>query len=167
MIIFETERLIVRKPDFELDADDFYQLNSDEEVMRYIRPVKTREECDQYLQEIIAMTNAKPALGRWVIIEKEHKHFVGVFAIIPIENTELTQLGYAFLKQHWGKGYATEITEGGIRYYFDNCEEKEVYAVTEAPNVASQKVLNKTGFVMHSTRMEEGKELWQYVLRRS
>src|SRR5687768_17240310 len=161
MIIFETERLVVRKPDFELDADDFFQLNSDEEVMRYIRPVKTREECDLYLQEIIAMVNAKPASGRWVIIEKENKQFVGLFAIIPIENTELTQLGYAFLKEHWGKGYATEITAGAIKYYFDNCDEKEVYAVTEEPNIASQKVLHKTGFEMHSTRLEEGKELLQ------
>ena len=51
-IIFETERLIVRQYVFETDADNFYLLNSDEEVMRYIRATKSKEDCDVFLKKI-------------------------------------------------------------------------------------------------------------------
>jgi RimJ/RimL family protein N-acetyltransferase len=46
--IFETERLIVRQYVFETDAENFFLLNSDEDVMRYIRATKSREECDAF-----------------------------------------------------------------------------------------------------------------------
>ena len=28
------------------------------------------------------------------------------------------QLGYALLKENWGKGFATELTKGGLKYVF-------------------------------------------------
>ena len=52
-IIFETERLIVRQYDFETDAENFFLLNSDEDVMRYIRATKSKEECDVFLKKIL------------------------------------------------------------------------------------------------------------------
>ena len=52
-IIFETERLIVRQYVFEADAENFFLLNSDEEVMKYIRATKSREECDAFLEKNI------------------------------------------------------------------------------------------------------------------
>ena len=51
-ILFETERLIVRHYTKD-DSDNFFSLNGDEEIMRYIRPAKTREETDLFLSEII------------------------------------------------------------------------------------------------------------------
>ncbi len=166
MIIFETERLVVRKYEFEQDAENFFLLNGDEEVMRYIRPAKNREECDKFLKEIILKADENPGIGRWAAIDKKSKIFVGSFAIIPIENTELIQLGYAFLRKFWGMGYASELTRGGIDYYFSTTPENEIYAVTEVANTASQKVLLKNGFKMHSTRKEEEKELLQYIRSR-
>ncbi len=42
-IIFETERLIVL-PYTKDNADNFFALNGDEEIMRYMRPAKSGEE---------------------------------------------------------------------------------------------------------------------------
>src|SRR5207249_6893647 len=53
MIIFETERLVVRRFS-ENDHDNFFSVNGSEEVMRYIRPAKTKEECDEFLLQVIA-----------------------------------------------------------------------------------------------------------------
>ena len=47
-IIFETERLIVRQYAFEIDTENFFLLNGDDDVMRYIRATKTKEECDVF-----------------------------------------------------------------------------------------------------------------------
>jgi ribosomal-protein-alanine N-acetyltransferase len=88
-----------------------------------------------------------PSLGRWAVDEKSTGNFVGSFAIIPIpEKTELIQLGYALLKNHWGKGFATELTRAGLKHVFQNMKLAEIYGLTQKANLNSQKVLLKAGF---------------------
>ena len=162
MIIFETERLLVRHYTIN-DGENFFLLNGDQEIMRYIRPAKTREEAGLFLTEIIKKYDEDPAAGRWAAVDKQTGVFVGSFAFIPIEGREEMQLGYALLKQSWGKGYATELTIAGLQYVFTKTDLAEVFAVTEVLNTASQKVLLKTGFTLYRTYEEETKDLFQYV----
>ena len=158
MIIFETERLIVRQ--FTIgDAYEFFLINGDEEVVRYIRPVKTREECDIFLQEIIKYPEENPLSGRWAVYEKNSEAFVGSFAAIPIRDTDKMQLGYALLREMRGKGYATELTKKGIEYFFEKTDYPVVYAQTESENIASMKVLLRCGFVESGRHKEGEKEI--------
>ena len=60
-ILFETERLIVRHYTND-DGNNFFLLNGDEEIMRFIRPVKTREETDLFLLEILQKQKENPAV---------------------------------------------------------------------------------------------------------
>ena len=164
-IIFETGRLIVRRYDFEKDKENFFLLNSDEDVMRYIRKPKTREECNVFLKKNITDYNVRPLMGRWAAIEKDTGNFVGSFAFIPVEGTEDSQLGYALLKNYWGKGFATEMMMEGIRYVFTKTDLKEVYGITEAANTASQRVLLKVGFALIEHYKEDGKDLCKFLLK--
>ena len=163
--IFETERLIVCQYDFDIDADNFFLLNSDEEVMKYIRATKSRDECDAFLKQIIETYKINPLIGRWAAYEKSSGKFVGSFAIIPIEGTELIQLGYAFLKENWGKGFASELTREGLNYYFTNTKIDHIYAIAEKDNVASHNVLLKNGFVPDGEKKEGEKVLLQFIYR--
>jgi ribosomal-protein-alanine N-acetyltransferase len=169
MIEFETERLIVRRLKTD-DKDHFFLLNGSEEVMRYIRVVKTREESDAHLEMILRDEAANPSpkgKGRWLVEEKATGNFVGSFAIIPMpDDPAKTQLGYSFIPEHWGKGYATELAKAGLQYFLDNTDIPEIYGVSETANIASMKVLQKAGFRFHSTKMEEGKELTVFIVRR-
>ena len=166
-IIFETERLIVQQYEFEKDADNFFALNGDEEVMRYIRGAKPREECDAFLQQNIESYKKNPLMGRWAVYEKASGKFIGSFAFIPVEGTKNDQLGYALLKEHWGKGFATELTKEGINYVFSRTKLDEVYGIAQAENEDSQKVLLKAGFIFHDKFKEEGRELYKYIKRRN
>ncbi|KAM0335446.1 hypothetical protein ACHAQA_000492 [Verticillium albo-atrum] len=76
-------------------------------------------------------------------------------------------IGYMFLKEHWGKGYATEfvtafldawwalprsvcevrVDRGTVRVGEDGLAEEQFTAVTVLDNIASQRILTKTGFV--------------------
>lgn len=166
-IIFETARLIVRQYDAERDADNFFLLNSDRDVMRFIRKPKNREECDQFLREIIDGYIEDPLAGRWAVDDKSTGRFIGSFAFIPVEGTEDKQLGYALMKNEWGKGYATELMKKGNRHVFTKTELDKVYGITEVANTASQKVLLKTGFTLFLNYTEKGKQLRKFILKRS
>ena len=165
-IIFETERLIVRQYVFETDAENFFLLNSDDDVMRYIRATKSKEECDAFLKKIIETYKINPLMGRWAANEKATGKFVGSFAIIPMEGSEDIQLGYAFLKENWGKGFASELTKAALDYYFKNTKADHIYAIAEEANIASHKVLLKNSFVRDGIKTEEGKELLKFIFRK-
>src|SRR5688572_2306014 len=107
MVIFETDRLIIRRYT-PADRENFYRLNGDQDIIRYIREAKDPQECIVILKRNITFYEQHPLMGRWAMIEKESGNFVGSFAIIPVEtvdhkrHTEL-QIGYALLKEYWGK----------------------------------------------------------------
>jgi ribosomal-protein-alanine N-acetyltransferase len=165
-VIFDTERLVVRQYVFETDTENFFLLNSDEDVMRYIRATKSKEECNAFLKKAIESYKINPLMGRWAADEKTTGKFVGSFAIIPIEGSEDIQLGYAFLKEYWGKGFASELTKAGLGYYFKNTNAEHIYAIAEEANIASHKVLLKNSFVQDGTKKEEGKELLKFIYRK-
>lgn len=141
----ESERLYCRRFTME-DLEGFHGLNGSEEVMKYIRPVTTLEQSEEKLKNCITEYETKPELLRYAVIEKSSNCFAGCFVIFPLENTELIQLGYSFLPEFWGKGFATEITAAGMQYAFEVMGLKEIYAVTRNDHQASQNVLIKNGF---------------------
>jgi [ribosomal protein S5]-alanine N-acetyltransferase len=166
MIVFETERLIVRHF-AQSDADNFFLLQGNPDVMRFIRPVKSREESDAFLLE--AMTGyAEPWMGRWAIEEKSTGRFVGSFVVNPIpDDNEKTQLGYAFIPECWGKGLATEVTKAGLEYFYYKTPLQQIFGVVEAANHVSQKVLLKTGFQPFDAFKEGDKEIIRFIFIRA
>jgi len=165
-IIFETDRLIVRRY-HESDKDNFHSLNGNEDVMRYIRPIQTKEESDKFLLENISFYNEHPGMGRWAVNDKTSEKFVGSFAVIFIPKSDKIQLGYSLKKEEWGKGYATELAKAGLKYVFEVMKLPLIYAVTEKDNIASQNVLLKAGFNEESMYAEENKHLVRYIIKKA
>jgi [ribosomal protein S5]-alanine N-acetyltransferase len=117
-MIFETPRLIVRQLSL-ADADNFYTLNSDPDIVRFIRPPRTRAESDEKLKEAIEINNTNTnGLGGWVVETNGDQDFVGFFCLFTLPGSDEVHLGYSFLKHHWGFGFATEFTQAGVDYGF-------------------------------------------------
>ena len=107
MVLFESERLYV-KPYTKDDADIFFALNGDAEIMQHIREPKTKEQSDAFLEENLKFYNDHPGLGRFAVFTKDYNSFAGSFSLLSIDKSENIHLGYAMLKQFHGKGMATE-----------------------------------------------------------
>jgi len=167
MIIFETERLVIRQLT-ENDFEDFFRLHGDADVMKYIRPAKSREEALAFLKQIIADYDNLPGLGRWAMYSKTDPSFSGSFAVIPLQKSDDIQIGYLMAKEHWGKGYASEAAFGGLQYVFNELKRDRVAGITFPENIASQKVLLKHGFSFDKKIVEDdGVELNLYMLDRN
>ncbi len=156
-IIFDTERLRVRMYE-PYDEEKVYSVGGDEEIMRYIRPVKTREESNEFLKMILKNYTENTVMGRWCVQLKASNEFVGSFAILKMENNPKIEVGYLLLKKWWGMGFASELVEAGKLYAKNVLNIDTLYAVTFPPNLASQKVLLRTGFINEGTINEHGGE---------
>ncbi|MEZ7945649.1 MAG: GNAT family N-acetyltransferase [Flavobacteriaceae bacterium] len=115
-IIFETQRLIVRKLLLS-DLQPFHEMQSNINVMQYVRVKEmTFEENTKELAELIGKY-AHIENDFWIYaIEKKLDHkFVGTCALIKDSNKE-DEIGYRFLEKYWKLGYGLEICKGIINY---------------------------------------------------
>lgn len=167
----ETERLIMRDllPE---DADGMFALDSDAEVHRYLgnKPVQSIEQSREVI-EIIRAQYVSNGIGRWAVIEKDSGAFVGWSGIklmtISVNGyCNYYDLGYRFIKQFWGKGYATETALASVRYAWDVLKAEELYGMADTANSASRNVLEKVGMRFSATFEYDGVEhAWYKLLK--
>ncbi len=165
MVLFETERLIVRRF-IQADAEGFFRLNGDSEVVKYIRPVKSEAECIVFLEENIRLYQDGSLIGRYAVVDKVDQTFIGSYAFLYLKGEADIHTGYALLRDAWGKGFATELVKKGVAYFFENTHKDALYAITETVHTASQKVLLKSGMLLEGQTEENGKMLNLYYITR-
>lgn len=141
----ETSRLIFRKftPD---DLQDLYAIRSDPEVMKYIGP--GRPESEAGVQAVLNKALAhweQHAFGPWALIDKDSKQLIGWCGLRYMENTENVEIAYGLEKSHWGKGLASEAAAPTIKYGFEQIRLDRIVAIACPDNIASQKVMVKSG----------------------
>ncbi len=92
---------------------------------------------------------------RLVIELKETGEPVGTIGLYYYtKENHRAELGYDLLKEHWGVGLMTEAVEEVLRYGFEQLELNRVEATTDAENLASNRVLERTGFTLEGRLRE-------------
>lgn len=161
-VFLETERLVLRRFT-EDDADNLFDLDGDPEVMRFItggEPTPRDEIEDDVLPEFLLYYEHFSGFGFWAAIERYTGEFLGWFHFRPPEggSPDEAELGYRLRKSAWGKGYATEGSRALIRKGFAELGVRRVFAETMAVNLASRRVMEKSGLSYVRTFHEE----WPY-----
>ena len=142
--ILETPRLLLRE--FEItDAESFFQLNNDPEVVRYTGDVafKNIDEAKALIENYVPYQ--KYGYGRWSVILQETDELIGWCGLKFQEDTKLIDLGYRFFKKHWNNGYATEAARACVEYGFQKLGMTEIMARAMKENIASIEVMKKIG----------------------
>ncbi len=165
MLLFNTERLQVRRFT-SADADAFFLINGNPEVVRFIRPAKTREESNSFLEENINLYQNGSIVGRFGVFKKDTQDFVGTFSFLYLSGQEEIHIGYALIPQAWGKGFATELVRKGITYFFENTVKSGLFAITSSANHASQQVVLKSGMQSRGQVVEHGEMLDLFSITR-
>ena len=126
------------------EAPKFFELNSDEEVMRYTGdlPFDSVEQARGFLESYDHYE--ENGYGRWSIYLKETDEFVGWCGLKFNELGEV-DLGFRLLKKHWNKGYATEAALACLKYGFKDLGMKRILGRAHRDNHASIRVLQKCG----------------------
>lgn len=161
--ILETENFYLREIVVE-DVDRLYEIYADEEVKRYIEDLyESKEEEIKYTQEYIKNQYRFYEYGMWIVIDKETNEIIGRAGIFDRAGQELTELGFVFAKDYWGKGVATEVLRAVIDYAHDELEISEMYAHVMNENERSKGLLEKLGFRYLKDVMLDGTSYKRYL----
>jgi ribosomal-protein-alanine N-acetyltransferase len=144
--ILETPRLYLRE--FRLkDAEDFYQLNEDPEVVRYTgdRPFKNVEEALHFLKGYTHY--CQYGFGRWAVIRREDEGWLGWCGLKYTPGLDEVDLGFRFFRKYWGQGYATETAKACLNYGMQELKLTEIVGRAMKANKASIRVMEKIGML--------------------
>lgn len=150
-IFAETEHLVLREIVIE-DTGDLFRLDSDPLVHKYLgnRPINCMGKARTYI-DYIRMQYEKYGIGRWAAIERSSGDWIGWTGLKMNFEEEMNghinyyDIGYRFMPQYWGKGYATESSIAARDYFFENFPGEKLCGLAEVEHKASCRVLEKIG----------------------
>lgn len=144
----ETDRLILRRITND-DVDEVFELRSNPETMKYIpRPlVKNSDDALEHIAMIEEKIITNIGINWGISLKGDPKllGLIGFYRMKP-ENYR-AEIGYMLLPEFHGKGIVPEAVNRLITYGFNDLKLHSIEAVIDPENFASEKVLQKCGFI--------------------
>ena len=159
-IILQTKRLYAAVPSME-SLENRAKLLCNREVSRFLGNgmPKSRGEVKEFLQKNIDHYD-EHGFCLFDIYEKDSNQFIGdaglIHEALNPQNPNV-EVGYRLLKEFWGKGYATELTQAFIDVGFEEFKLDKIFAFCKAENVASANVMRKSGMKQNGKYLYGGK----------
>jgi ribosomal-protein-alanine N-acetyltransferase len=147
------------------DAEALFEICRDPEVMLHIgigEPYQSVDEAYRFLNWAVPY-QAENGFCRWAVIEKSSQRIIGSCGFARLENSGEFELGYFFARKMWGKGFATEAAQACLRYGFEELRFPVVIALTDLEHTASQRVVEKLGFICRGIENYGGERNSVYV----
>jgi len=129
------------------DASFFYQLVNEPAWKQYIgdKNVHTILDAEKYLENNIIPSYQKFGFGFYVVMLKEDNTSIGMCGLIKRDWMDYVEIGFAFLAQYRGKGYAIESSIATKKYAKEKLAISQIAAITDVDNEKSGNLLNRLG----------------------
>lgn len=138
------------------DLDKIHELNSCPEVDEYntLGIPKSIDETKKLIEPIIEPNpNEKKHMYVWSIRLKNTNEFIGKAGLVlSLDRFKLGEIYYKFFPDFWRQGFATEVCKLLIKTGFENFNLHKVEAGVATGNIASVKVLEKSGMIREGLR---------------
>lgn len=162
---YETDRLILKPAEVQ-DADFFLELYNMPSFIQYIgdRNLRTKEDAENYITSRFIPQIEKLGFGNYVVILKEDHTKIGAVGIFEREGLDVLDIGFSFLEEYEGKGYAYESANKLKEVAATDFGVHKISAITTKDNFSSQKLIERLGlkFQKMVTIPEDVVELMYY-----
>ncbi|MFB7532169.1 GNAT family N-acetyltransferase [Streptomyces sp. NPDC056178] len=156
----ETERLVLRESEAR-DRAGVIELNTSPEVGTYLGGPRPRAELERTVPEV---PGRRPG---FFVIELDGA-MIGTIMLDPHAerpghvrpDVGRTELGYLFLPQAWGFGYAAEACGAALAWFADVLPGEPVVLRTQTANERSMRLAAKLGFTEVERYEDYGVEQW-------
>ncbi|WP_423051728.1 GNAT family N-acetyltransferase [Undibacterium sp. SXout7W] len=98
----------------------------------------------------------KNGFSLYIVERKEDSVAMGICGLIKRDYLETADIGYAFLPEYWGRGYALEAAQSVLHYAREELGMTSIAAMTFPDNLSSQHLLRKLGFSLIDVLTLEG-----------
>jgi len=151
-LVVETDRLVLRRLTSE-DAPFILELLNDPDWLRFIgdKGVRTLEDARRYVETGPAESYARHGFGLFLVARKPDEVSVGMCGLIKRDALPDVDVGYAFLPDHRGRGYAREAAAAVVEFARSAIGLKRLVAITNPDNARSIRVLESLGLAYEGT----------------
>lgn len=148
MIITETDRIRVCHLS-ESDAEFIFKLLNTPGWMKFIgnKNVHSVPDAENYIRNGPLNSYKDKGFGLYVVKLKKENISAGICGLIKRDFLEDIDLGFAFLPEYEGKGYAYESLSAVLNHAKKDLGISKLSAITDKDNYRSIKLLIKTGFI--------------------
>jgi RimJ/RimL family protein N-acetyltransferase len=151
-MILETERLVLR-PFTRDDAKFIVALVNTPGWIEFIgdRNIKTEAEAITYLENGPFNSYELHGFGLSRVELKGNKTPIGMCGLLKRETLDYPDIGFAFLPEYTGKGYALEIVKATLTFASEQLKIHPVLAIVMPTNTRSIQLLEKVGMKFKKT----------------
>jgi RimJ/RimL family protein N-acetyltransferase len=161
-IKLESERLLLRWFR-EHDLEQFCQICSDAEVMRFLGDGRPMTEMEVWRQMATFMGHWYfRGYGIWAVEEKSSGKVIGRIGFMNPAGWPGFELGWTLGRESWGKGYATEGARRALEYAFTEMNRDHVISLIAPENVASIRVAERLGEEVEGRTEVLGRNVYIY-----
>jgi RimJ/RimL family protein N-acetyltransferase len=158
--VLKTERLVLRHlgPG---DAPFILRLLNEPSWLEFIgdRGVHTLADAERYIETGPVEMYGRLGFGLYHVRLAQSGEPIGMCGLLKRAMLDDVDLGFAFLPEYWGKGYAREASAAVLSYARSNLGLSRIVAITTRHNGASRRLLEKIGFELERTvQLEAGDE---------
>jgi [ribosomal protein S5]-alanine N-acetyltransferase len=146
VVIAETSRLRIRHLTA-ADAAFTCKLLNEPSFIENIADRGVRSELDamHYLAEGPIKSYQQHGYGLFLVEQNNNREPLGFCGLLYREHLDETDIGFAFLPQCWGQGFAFEAASAILHFGYNKLQLKRIVGLTSAGNAASIKVLTRLG----------------------
>jgi ribosomal-protein-alanine N-acetyltransferase len=147
-MILETERLTLSQV-LTTDAAFILKLLNDPAFIQNIRDegITSIDEVKVHIGIKYTSSYQKHGFGLYLVNLKSSGEHLGVCGIVKRDSLVYPDIGYAFLAEHAGKGYASESAIAVMEYGISTLGIERIVGITSSDNKASINILEKAGLV--------------------
>lgn len=163
--IISTERLDLKKIE-ERHFENLYSLVSDKEVQKFFPSALNRKEAREFFNKI-QRRYKEDGYCFLAVLRKQDGAFLGICGLLKhkIDKKIEIEIGYRFLTEYWGNGYATESVVGCIKYANERQMTKTLIILSVPENISSIKVAERSGFTYAKKTIFQGLTHNMYRIR--
>jgi len=146
MNILETEHLLLRTLNTD-DAEFYLRLVNEPTWLQYIgnRGVTTLEHARIAIEQGPMQMMRQFGHCLYLVVLKQSGESIGICGLLKRDGLEDADLGFAFLPEYVGQGYAFESASAVLQYAFSALSMARVVAIVMPENVRSISVIERLG----------------------
>lgn len=130
------------------------------------RGVRNETQAAAYIEERIIASYERHGFGIWGVEQKANRVLIGMSGLVSRKELDDVDIGFAFLPEYRGCGYAEETALAVCRYSFEVLGLQRLVAITVPNNGPSIALLEKLG--LHFERRinfgDDGETLCLYAM---